>query len=146
MLTKIGVTATQQGLNQKQWKIANNLLRGIDVLHHGDCVGGDYDLHVVTRQVSPGAKIVIHPPLDDKKRAWCVGDELLTPDGYRERNDAIVWMSNRLIAFPSSMVEILRSGTWMTVRLARKARARGHSIQTLIVFPDGRVVPDNTVK
>ena len=142
----VGVTASPQGLSQRQWQVGQHLLSGVVEMHHGDCTGGDYDLHVITRHVSPEAKIVIHPPSDDKKRAWCLGDVLYTPDNYRERNDCIVWSSTDLLAFPSSMVEIMRSGTWMTVRLARKARAKGHIVRTFIVWPDGRIETDTAVK
>lgn len=43
------------------------------------------------------------------------------PGGYLKRDDAIVKESNELVAFPRTAREILRSGTWATIRRARKA-------------------------
>lgn len=41
--------------------------------------------------------------------------------GYMKRNDAIVEHSDVLVAFPKTDEEELRSGTWATIRRARKA-------------------------
>jgi hypothetical protein len=41
--------------------------------------------------------------------------------GYMERNDRLVALADILLAFPSTRYEVVRSGTWATVRRARKA-------------------------
>jgi hypothetical protein len=41
--------------------------------------------------------------------------------GYMERNDRLVLLADVLLAFPSTRDEVVRSGTWATVRRARKA-------------------------
>lgn len=133
-MTVIGVTASRTGLTQQQQHIARNLLRGASELHHGDCTGGDADLHAVAREASPGTKIILHPPTDGKHRAWCEGDREEDPLPYRERNTAIVEACDMLVAFPHSMVELRRSGTWMTVRIARASKT-----SIVIVYPDGSI-------
>jgi hypothetical protein len=39
---------------------------------------------------------------------------------YLARNDKLVELADRLIAFPKTSKEVLRSGTWATIRRARK--------------------------
>lgn len=55
---------------------------------------------------------------------------------YMDRNDALVADCDVLLAFPATPREVLRSGTWATIRRARKA---GKEIR---FFPlDGRSKP-----
>ena len=139
--TVVGVTASRLGLTEQQKAVASKILNATTELHHGDCTGGDYDLHVITRTVAPEAKIVIHPPEKEDLRAWCVGDVLLEPRGYRLRDGDIVAASHVLVAFPHTMFEITRSGTWMTVRIARSKR-----VNVVVVWPDGELTPGNKIE
>lgn len=41
--------------------------------------------------------------------------------GYMKRNDRLVELADTLVAFPRTRQEVLRSGTWATIRRARKA-------------------------
>ena len=41
----------------------------IDEVHHGDCVGADKEFHDIC--ASNNIKIIIHPPIDEKLRAFC---------------------------------------------------------------------------
>lgn len=43
-----------------------------------------------------------------------------------------------LIAFPPSKEEITRSGTWSTIRYARKCHK-----SLIIVYPDGQTITEN---
>lgn len=43
------------------------------------------------------------------------------PGGYLKRDDALAEACDILLAFPRNGFEIMRSGTWATVRRARKA-------------------------
>lgn len=52
-------------------------------------------------------------------------------DSYMLRNDELVAQADLLLAFPETQVEQLRSGTWATIRRARKA---GVPVQ---IFPLG---------
>jgi hypothetical protein len=105
-------------------------LLGLTELHHGDCIGADADAHKLARACS--ARIVLHPPRLDRHRAWCHGDLVRDSYDYLTRNKHIVDDTSGLIATPKSAVEMTRSGTWSTVRYARKLNR-----PVWIVFPDG---------
>ena len=97
---------------------------GADVtLHHGDCVGGDALAHAHARMLRQS--ITIHPPDTPGYRAWCVGNEQRPQRPYLTRNRTIVDSCDVLVALPKTPArEELRSGTWATVRYARKQGVR----------------------
>lgn len=129
---KIGFTGTQEGLTRKQEARFDVLLMGLTgEFHHGDCIGADSEAHDIARE--QGFHIVIHPPVSWTKRARKSGDELRKPLPYLDRNRKIVDETEMLIAAPKGMEE-KRSGTWATVRYARKLKR-----PIIIVYPDGRV-------
>ncbi len=116
---KIGFTGTQTGLSPDQ--------RGTlyvyaatcsikDEFHHGDCIGADAEAHDIFGLMD--VPIVIHPPVNEAKRAFRKGTVLPAKD-YLARNHDIVDACDVLIACPSGK-EKLRSGTWATIRYARK--------------------------
>lgn len=90
------------------------------VLHHGDCVGVDARAHQIAKEW--GWDIVVHPPLEDGRRAFCFGSrvEVRARKAYLDRNTDIANESDVLIAIPSSKTEEVRSGTWSTIRRFRK--------------------------
>jgi hypothetical protein len=132
----IGFTGTQDGMTEKQKRTVHRLVieLGATDLHHGDCIGSDDQADMIAREL--GLWLHIHPPSNPSKRAWCVVPSgLLTlyqPLPYLERNHAIVDAAAALIATPKEMTETLRSGTWATVRYARRQRKPLH-----IAWPDG---------
>ena len=131
--TKVGFTGTQQGMNTYyQLPQLEQLLLKYNPteFHHGDCIGADAQAHELVRRILPSCIIVVHPPLDSSKRAFCMGDITYNPRPYLERNDDIVKLSDILIATPKEIQMVLRSGTWTTVRYAQKAK-----LQTHIIFP-----------
>lgn len=133
----IGLTSSRIGLTEAQKITAANLLDSATEVHHGDCVGGDADLHkILTTEFDPAAKIVIHPPINERLRAFCTGDEVREPLQYLERDQEIVNETEMLLAFPRTMFELRRSGVWATVRMARKA---GKPV--IIIWPDGNAGP-----
>jgi len=119
-LREAGITATQEGMSAKQLAQLRVELQGFNVLHHGDCVGGDAQADALGREL--GMLIVIHPPDNDSKRAFCEQPEDVVhePKPYLDRNHDIVDSSHELFAGPKTDIEELRSGTWATVRYARK--------------------------
>jgi hypothetical protein len=141
----VGFTATQAGLTDAQLSILEEQLRAIFArfqpifrgenspvkFHHGDCVGGDEQAHAIAMAI--GYRVVIHPPFDPKKRAWCDGHLTEIEKSYLERNRDIVDISNILLAGPQGN-EILRSGTWSTIRYAQRL---SHHVR--IIFPKGNV-------
>jgi hypothetical protein len=118
---RVGFTGTQKGMtdNQKQVFIEFIKTNIPKEFHHGDCIGADSDAHELVKKYSPNTKIVIHPPSDTKKRAFKSG-ELLGEKDYLARNKDIVETTDVLVAAPKTEKEELRSGTWSTVRHARK--------------------------
>jgi hypothetical protein len=67
-------------------------------------------------------------------RAWKNSHHIHRPKGFLTRDQDIVRDTDVLIAIPAEGVEQHRSGTWATVRFARKL---GRDIW--IVLPDGQI-------
>jgi len=130
---RAGGTGTRKGMTAPQARVVADLLRRFEWFHHGDCVGADKEMHDIA--TSLGLKTAAHPPLDEKLRAFCKADVVFRPKEYIDRNHDVVLMTEELIAASGSMAEELRgSGTWATIRYARKLRRL-----VTIVFPDGSV-------
>ena len=113
------------------------LLRDLEgEFHHGDCVGADAEAHDIA--LGMAFDIVTHPPIVASKRAWKVGAiRTCAQRSDVARNKDIVRDTELLIAAPSEAEEQLRSGTWTTVRFARRKRRR-----IFIIHPDGTVVSE----
>jgi hypothetical protein len=132
--TVAGFTGTEHGMSESQKESVDHLLVDLLVkqLHHGDCVGADAEAHRLAKARS--VFVVGHPPVDDKKRAFCVCDHLEPPLPYLERDRKIVDASQFLIAVPRQYEEVVRSGTWTTYRYARRRLKK-----VFLVTPDGLV-------
>jgi len=132
----VGFTGTQFGLTSRQKSTLKHVLEKLredeSKLRHGDCVGADTDANTIARVL--GFKTVSHPPINEKKRAFCEVDEILPAKEYLERNQDIVNCSKLLIACPRGAREIMRSGTWATVRRARKVNK-----DIILIYFDGSI-------
>jgi hypothetical protein len=120
---KVGFTGTQQHLSTAQFDLLAAVLTELTEMteaHHGDCCGGDLTFHVIIQESFPDVEIHIHPPEIENKRAFCVSNFVYEHKPYLERNRDIVDACDVLIACPKTLKEELRSGTWATVRYARK--------------------------
>jgi hypothetical protein len=132
---KIGFTGTQVGMNNQQKKYLalffDRLIKEYEVesAHHGDCIGADSQFHNFA--IYYKIKTVIHPPKNETKRAFCDGDEILSAEEYLDRNRNIVGMSDIMIATPKEDEEVLRSGTWATIRYSKNQNKR-----LLIIYPN----------
>ena len=122
----LGFTGTQAGMTDMQRRELRayveelcNKFRAVE-FHHGDCVGADEEAHYLLLNLV--SRMVVHPGPETWKRAHCRGGECRQSKGFRERNQDIVDTCHVLIAAPRSLKEELRSGTWMTVRMARRAK------------------------
>lgn len=94
----------------------------IEELHHGDCTGWDHQAFLVAESL--GIKTVSHPP-DNPRMTACTNSTVILPaKPYLDRNKDIVNAVDFLIAAPSCP-ERQRSGTWSTVRYAKKVGVRG---------------------
>lgn len=142
MSIQVGFTGTRKGMTKAQKQEVKRLLSILEVksLHLGDCVGADADCHAIADQMRARPIIVCHPPVKDDERAFCTYDVTLGRRPYLERNKTIVDSCDLLIATPKDSRPELRSGTWATIRYAKK---KGTSV--CIVYPDGKSVRDNVV-
>lgn len=133
---RVGFTGTQDGMTEAQDEALDAWLLSHDDIawfHHGDCIGSDKQAHDAA--LGNGINIAIHPPSDSSKRAWCMGArEVRDPKPYLDRNHDIVDECDVLIATPKTFIEVLRSGTWATIRYALK---RGKPVT--IIWPNGSV-------
>ena len=132
----IGFTGTQLGLTGKQKatlkSILEKFLRIEHKFRHGDCIGADAEANTIAKDL--GFKTVVHPPTSARKRAFCVADQILPAKDYLGRNHDIVNCSRILIACPKEAQEITRSGTWATIRYARKVNK-----DIIIIYFDGTI-------
>ncbi len=125
---KLGFTATQGGLTAWQKTMARTRmvkLKPVAVVH-GGCIGGDDQIDEIAAEL--GIIRIIFPsthptkalPKDHFQRRvgsvviWNEADEPL------KRNVKIVKTVDMLIGCPQQPKETVRSGTWATIRQARK--------------------------
>lgn len=147
MVFILGFTGTREGVSRPAQEKIQDLFEttfsSVLSIHHGDCLGADawFDSFIRTLNATHARALpiarFIHPPNNPKLRAFChkkIEDALtLFPEkSYLERNRDIVNASDALLAVSSSMFEETRSGTWSTVRYAKKL---GKSVT--VVLPDG---------
>ena len=128
---RVGFTGTREGMTAPQRATLHKLLLEFEggEFHHGDCLGADAEAHDIAAELYT---TVIHPPLRATCRAFKSGNVVLQKQDYLERNKDIVDNTALLIAAPKTLREEHRSGTWSTVRYARK-----NDKQVIIIYPDG---------
>lgn len=137
-MPNIGFTGTREGMNVKQLDAFHQLLDKTaiysdpHIFHHGDCIGADEQAAAAAKH--RGFWIICHPPILSMNRAFVISDTYRTPRTFLERNKDIVDESQYLIAASKTMGEELRSGTWATIRYARKKNK-----PIYIILPDGSV-------
>jgi hypothetical protein len=140
-MIRVGFTGTQQGMTDEQKAAVDHLMGLLTTdaveVHHGDCVGADADMHDIAENYC--ADVVIHPPDNDSKRAFCTGGEMREPKPYLARNRDIVDETEVLIACPYGE-ERQRSGTWSTVRYARSKIYDAKRQKIFIITPHGTII------
>jgi hypothetical protein len=131
---KVGFTGTQVGMTFQQCMAFMRLMRelGPTEFHHGDCIGADALAAKMVLSNFPDCKVICHPPIYTNKQANVGGHEVLPRKSYLDRNRDIVDASEVMVATPKEKEEQVRSGTWYTVRYARR---RKKAIR--MVFPTG---------
>lgn len=133
-MDRFGFTGTQRGMTMAQkYALRNLLTNGEGEFHHGDCIGSDAEAHGIATCL--GYCCVIHPPTNSSKRAWCNAWVMRPMMPYLKRNHNIVDETAALIATPGEFEEQLRSGTWATVRYARKLGRK-----VFLILPDGVMI------
>ena len=122
---KIGFTGTQRGMTDYQQEQVRNLLttyrKGLLEIHHGGCIGADAQFHDMCHSmmlVTP----TIHPASDVDAKLKAELDYAIVryAKPALERNHDIVDSVDVMIAIPAQRRETLRSGTWATIRYAKK--------------------------
>lgn len=140
----LGFTGTRIGLSPDQrWALGDVVAALPTRLIHGGAVGADQEIdewlaplfaeRTISIEIYPGSPVRRDYWLDpirsyrEIRHVWDVTAPL-------KRNRLIVKYSDHLIAYPGTMTEIARSGTWATIRYARKT---GKPIT--IVWPNGTI-------
>jgi len=123
---KIGFTGTRYGMTLKQKVNYVNKLKELNCeeLHHGMCHGADNQAHEMAI-LNNIPKIVMHPSTISEAYKPYYHNSLtevveLSKKPPLERNHDIVDATDILLATPKTKEEVLRSGTWATIRYARK--------------------------
>ncbi len=142
MIEILGFTGTQDGMTIEQVAsiielFENGDLAAVETVHHGDCIGSDADMDWLCPKLD--IQVVLHPGCNARgfpaKRANCLGKHIIKTypqRKYLDRDQDIVDETEGLLATPKEYTEVLRSGTWATVRRARKK-----GVPVWIVYPDG---------
>ena len=132
----LGFTGTRHGMTEKQKiELAKILRDGVTELHHGMCEGSDEECHHLARAIyGSSIWIVGHPPKNTSLMVKLDVDEMREPEEYLVRDGNIVKEMEELVATPYTMQEMIRSGTWTTVRYTIQADK-----WATIIFPDGSV-------
>lgn len=132
----VGFTGTQMGMSKRQKTRVRELLRSLSPskIIHGDCIGADAQTHDMAEDL--GIDIAIKPCTIRNKRAFKSANSVAKPEDPLERNKKIVEESDLVIACPKELKSTLRSGTWSTIRHAKKTE-----IPVWIIYPDGSEDP-----
>ncbi len=149
----IGYTGTQDGMTFEQLNALRNKLlvllshSRITEAHQGMCVGGDAQFHNMIRALSPNTKIIGHPGFEEghSKRSKVQCDVVLpVPKPGRlhpciQRNHDIVAAVDIMYAAPKQEKEVMRSGTWATIRWSWKMGKQGQALRLYLILPSGTI-------
>jgi hypothetical protein len=133
----IGFTGTRNGMTALQIYNVSNILKENHGMYntfiHGDCVGADAESDDIAYCI--GFDIKMRPCNIIKLRAFCKNGVIISePIVPLIRNKKIVEDSDIIIACPKEDTEVVRSGTWSTIRYSTLLRKK-----TYIIYPNGTV-------
>ncbi len=134
----IGFTGTRKGMTPAQKHVVECMLKAFSPVevHHGCCSGADIEFHhIATHAFGEGVVEIIGHPSTLQKGSLVALHKFAHIHKRKEpleRNKIIVRESSILFACPATEVEMQRSGTWQTIRFARK---QNHPIN--IIWPCG---------
>ena len=137
-MSKIGFTGTRHGMSCKQQIAFKKMILLIEFqeFHHGMCVGSDEDAHHIIEENKKEIKIIGHPPKFTGSMINVPCHLLMKANSYLQRNHNIVDSTDILIATPD-VREKVGSGTWATVRYARKRDKKIY-----IIHKNGRITKE----
>ena len=133
-MLKVAFTGTRQGMTEEQAKTVGVWLMNheteISQLHHGACIGADVDFHNICIDMEMIRLVHVHPSdnkntnqlrqlkqIENVAMIWPIETPLA-------RDWTMVQHCDILLATPLQDDEVVRSGTWTTVRYARKLRKK----------------------
>jgi hypothetical protein len=125
---RLGFSGTQSGMSAAQYSTLDAWLHENKALlaeiHHGGCIGADAEFHNLVGEHGLWKLVHVHPCNIYNKTAQLRGTpaKVWPVDFALERNLTIVQHSDIVIVTPKEDDEVRRSGTWATVRRARKLR------------------------
>lgn len=135
---RIGYSGTRYGMTQHQKERFCSFIVQYEpeFFHHGLCIGGDREAHVLVRNLVPHCIIIGHPPVNKSLMATDIQcDVLREPKDYLIRNHDIVDECQRFVAAPNGATEIRQSGTWATIRYARKMFEKKKLLSITVITP-----------
>lgn len=118
---KVGITGTRDAVTDKQVMEIVRFLKSLpegSELHHGDCVGADFQVAVIASHFK--IRTICHPPTKIDLRAFHKSDEIRPENSYLARNRAIVDEVDMLMVVPKQMMWQPQGGTWYTHDYAKK--------------------------
>jgi predicted Rossmann fold nucleotide-binding protein DprA/Smf involved in DNA uptake len=129
---RIGFTGTRRGMNEIQTTNLDKLLHQHKFSSrwfiHGGAVGADTQAHNIAKRF--GYKIKIFPCHSTSLSLFA--DEMAPVMPPLSRNRLLVLDCDLLVATPFEDEEVLRSGTWATIRFARRVKRK-----IILLFPSG---------
>lgn len=139
----VGFTGTREGCTPSQGGALARWIRDnpMTALHHGCCLGADTEAVSHVNYYQPGAEIVAHPSnltALTSTAASLISGQVHDNRPPLDRNRDIVDACDLLLACPKGPEE-RRSGTWATIRYARKQGKR-----ILILWPDGTTTEEGS--
>jgi hypothetical protein len=138
---RVGFTGTQDGTTRDQMNCLYNFFEQLDKFefHQGCCIGADEQATVAASHYAD-VTIYGYPSnirLKTAPRCLRLSHVLAACKPPLERNRDIVGAVELLLACPKGMKEEQRSGTWATIRYARKL-----ALPIVVFWPDGTVTEE----
>ena len=143
----LGFTGTRYGMTLHQYDKVKSVVErclndegSIEAAYHGGCDGADGQFHEILRKVCGYELLItIYPSnfgrdakMDDIDLVALEDNtKLMTEKHPLDRNKDIVDSCDIIIATPKEFKEVLRSGTWATIRYARK-----QGKEVVVIYPD----------
>lgn len=133
-----GTTGSERGLHGRQadWLAAfiAERISPEDELIDGDCIGVDDQVNRAFRMA--GCLTRGYPGMNRAKRAFGDHEIWHEPRNNIARDEDIAWDAGFMLCFPWGLEELLRDGTWTTIR-----RARHYGTAGLIIYWTGLTEP-----
>lgn len=133
----VGFTGTRKGMTPEQIQVVRKALWAVNPrwVVHGGCEGADLQFHDICWENNISSEVwpAVGRPLPQHVIDTAL--EVMDAKSPLERNHDIVDSCDLLLATPKGYKEELRSGTWATIRYARKEGRK-----YIIIWPNGDVI------